>query len=70
MANDAPMKRRLDGKFEERLGEDWVAEYFEVPDTGLWRVEVFRHDVPEWAEDGLDSLEHARRMAREYWSRA
>lgn len=68
--NDTEISRRKDGKFEEQLGDNWTAEYSEDPGTGLWEVEVFKHDVPEWHEIDLDSLEDARRSAFEFYRQA
>jgi hypothetical protein len=45
---------------EERVGEDWVAEYSENSDSGLWEAEVFKHDVPEWHGLDFGTLEQAR----------
>jgi hypothetical protein len=61
--------KRLDGKYQEILGETWLAEYLENSDTGLWEVEIFRHDVPEWRETGYDSLEEASQAAHDYYDR-
>ena len=62
-----PLVKRPDGKHEEVLGEFWVAEYAENPDTGLWEVDVMKHDVPEWRSINYDSLEDARQAAHEYY---
>jgi hypothetical protein len=67
MANAALLTKRHDGKYEERLDETWVAEYFEVPENGLWRVEVFNHDVSKWVEEGFASLEEAQQAAHNFW---
>ena len=63
MTEFSDITKRIDGKFEEDLGNSWIAEYFEEPVTGLWRVELFLHDVPEWISDGYLSLDEARRAA-------
>ncbi len=65
--NDGPV-RRTDGKYEERLSDLWVVEYAEDPATGLWQLDIFKHDVPEWRDIGYPSLEEARRAAKEYYS--
>ncbi len=65
MADEA-LTRRTDGKYEEHLGNKWLAEYYEDVDTGLWSVDVFFHDVPEWASRDFPSLEDARAAARDY----
>jgi hypothetical protein len=58
--NQDTLVRRRDGKLEERVGEDWVAEYSENSDSGLWEAEVFKHDVPEWHGLDFGTLEQAR----------
>ena len=65
MAND--LVERTDGRYEETLGDTWVAEYAEDPETGLWEVKVSRRDVIEWHEPGFASLEDARRAATDYY---
>ena len=67
MVDDEAVTKRLDGTYEERLDDTWLAVYMELPDTGLWRVEVFNHNVSEWVEEGLTSLEEARQSASNYW---
>jgi hypothetical protein len=64
------MVKRLDGKFEEALGEHWLAEYAEDPTSGLWDVHVFRHDVAMWHGTAYASLEDARLVARNYYIQA
>jgi hypothetical protein len=59
--------KRSDGKYEERLEDKWLLEYFEDPETGLWRVEVFQHDVSEWTSADFSSLEEARGAAHNYF---
>lgn len=59
--------KRTDGKYEETLGETWVAEYAEDPETGLWDVQISKHAVVEWREPGFATLEDARRAAVEYY---
>lgn len=58
------LRKRLDGKYEETLSASWSAEYSEDADTGLWRVDLYRHDVAEWVSVGYGSLEDAREAAR------
>jgi len=67
MADNILLTKRQDGKFEERLDDTWMAEYFERPENGLWRVEIFNHDVSKWVEDGFASLEEAQEAAHNYW---
>ena len=66
MPEDYPLIKRQDGKFEQSLGGRWVAEYFENPVDGLWRVDLFLHDVPEWDSNGFQSIEEAQQAVREY----
>ena len=68
--NDDVLVKRLDGKYEERLSETWVAEYSENPATDLWVVEVFKNDVPEWRSMDFDSLEDARQAAYNFYDQA
>ena len=68
--NTDPLVKRLDGKYEERLSESWLVEYSENSETGLWEVEVFKNDVPEWHSLDFDSLEEAREAAREFYNQA
>ena len=65
MPND--LVERTDGKYEEMLGETWVAEYAEDTETGLWQVQISKHDVIEWHEPGFATLEDARRAAADYY---
>ena len=62
-----PLVKRPDGKYEESLGDIWVAEYAENSETDLWEVEVLKHDVPEWQTSGYVSLEDARQAAHDYY---
>ena len=62
-----PLVKRPDGKYEESLGDIWVAEYAENSETDLWQVEVLKHDVPEWQTSGYASLEDARQAAHDYY---
>ena len=62
-----PLVKRPDGKHEEELGENWVAEYTENPRTGLWEVDIMKHDVPEWHSTDYESLEDARQAARDHY---
>lgn len=66
----AGLVMRRDGKYEEPLGDNWTAEYSANQQTGLWDVEVFKHDVAEWREVDIDSLEEARRAARDFYDQA
>ena len=59
--------KRPDGKYEESLGEIWIAEYAENPETGLWEVDVLKHDLPEWRNIGYASVEDARQAAHDYY---
>jgi hypothetical protein len=65
--NTNKLVKRLDGKLEERLDESWVAELSENRESGLWEVELFKHDVPQW--HGLDfaSLDEARQAMLSYF---
>ena len=60
-----PIVKRTDGKYEETLGDIWVAEYAENSETDLWDVEVLKHDVAEWQTSGYASLEEARQAAHD-----
>lgn len=62
-----PLVKRPDGKYEESLGDIWVAEYAENSETDLWEVKVLKHDVPEWQASGYASLEDARQAAYNYY---
>ena len=62
-----PLVKRTDGRYEQKLSDDWMAEYSEKPETGLWQVEVFKHDTLEWRTSGYVSLEEARQSAEEYY---
>jgi len=62
-----PIVKRTDGKYEETLGDIWVAEYAENSETDLWDVEVLKHDVAEWQTRGYASLEEARQAAHDYY---
>ena len=68
--NTDTLVKRLDGKYEERLSEVWVAEFSENPSTGLWDVDVFRSDVPEWRSVDFDSLDDARQAAYNFYDQA
>lgn len=70
MTDDNELVKRRDGKYEERFDENWMAEYSENPATGLWEVELFRHDVAEWHELDLDSLDDARAAAADFFKQA
>lgn len=62
-----PLVKRTDGKYEESLGEVLVAEYAENPESGLWEVEILKHDLPEWHAIGYASLTDARQAAHDYY---
>lgn len=64
--DDAPIIPRRDGTYEQRITDRWTALYMVDPDSGLWRVELFLADVPEWMSPGHPSLEEAARLARGY----
>lgn len=64
---DTPITKRVDGKYEERLDDTWLAEYYEDPTTGLWRVDVFQHDVHEFSATDQPSLEDARQAGRNFF---
>ena len=68
--NTDTLVKRLDGKYEERLSEVWIAEFSENPNTGLWDVDVFRSDIPEWHSVDFDSLEAARQAAYNFYDQA
>jgi hypothetical protein len=68
--NNNALVKRLDGKYEERLSDTWVVEYSENPGTGLWEVEVFKNDVPEWRNMDFDSLDEARQAAYDFYNQA
>lgn len=59
--------KRVDGKYQEKLDELWVAEYTEDPVTSLWAVDIFKHDTAEWRSTDYISLEEARQAARNYY---
>ena len=59
--------KRADGKYEEGLDEIWFAEYSEDSATGLWEVEVFKHNVAEWHSSDFTSLEEARQAAHNFY---
>lgn len=59
--------KRQDGKLEEELGDRWTAEYFEEPQAGLFRVELFYHNVSKWVGTDFSSLENAQKAAHDYY---
>lgn len=59
--------KRPDGTFEEQLDGKWLAIYAEDPLTGYFSVEIFFHDVVEWAASEFASLEEAQQAAHEYY---
>lgn len=60
------VKKRVDGKLEQRFDSKWIAEYYEDPDTGLWRVDIFQHDAPQWSSQYFESLDEAQKAAIDY----
>lgn len=63
----ANVTRREDGVYEESFNASWYAEYTEDTDSGLWRVDLYKHDVPKWREGDFESLEDAAAAARDYY---
>jgi hypothetical protein len=59
--------KHLDGTFEEQLGEKWTARYSEDPNTGLWIIEIFNHNVAEWRSQDFTSIEEAQQAAHDYY---
>ena len=66
----ASITQREDGVYEETFSDAWYAEYFEDPGSGLWRANLFKHDVAEWREDDFESLEEAAAAARDYYAQS
>lgn len=64
--SEIQIRKRIDGKYEQRLDGKFTAEYFEVPETGLWRVEVFLDDVAEWVSVDHESMEDAAHAAQNH----
>lgn len=62
-----PVVPQANGKYAQQLGDKWFAEYFEDPQTGLWRAEIYHRDVPEWLSVDHTSVQEAARAAREYF---
>ena len=62
-----PVIKRQSGVYEERLDDRWLAEYAEDPDTGLWRADVYHHDVAVWRSDAYVSIEDAQQAAHAYY---
>jgi len=60
------LTRRADGTYEQRLGDPWTAQYLEDPGSGLWRAELFRHDVPAWVSIDHESLDDAAQAVRDH----
>lgn len=58
----------LDGRYLERMADNLTVEYFENTETGLWDVEIYLHDVPEWKSMDYISLENAQKAAYEYYN--
>ncbi|WP_455366357.1 hypothetical protein [Kaarinaea lacus] len=65
---DTVVNKRLDGKYEEQLGDSWIAEYSEDPQNGLFEVEILHHAVSEWYASNYESLEEAQQAAHEYFN--
>ena len=68
-SNEMPeylITKRLDGKYEQRIGDKWTIEYWEDSRTDLWRAEVFHKDVAKWVSDGHLSLDEAGQAVRDY----
>ncbi len=61
-----PINKRRDGKYEQRLGDEWFIEYWEDPRSDLWRAEVFHKYVAKWVSKGHLSMEEAGRAVRNY----
>jgi len=55
------------GIISEVFSHDWRAEYTEDPKTGLWNVELFKHDVSKWVAIDQVSLACARECARNFY---
>jgi len=64
--SDIQIQKRIDGKYEQCLDGKFTAEYFEVPETGLWRVEIFLDDVAAWVSIDHESMEDAAHAARNH----
>lgn len=64
----ANVARREDGVLEEVFSDTCYAEYSEDPATGLWRVDLYKHDVAEWREDDFESLADAVGAARAWYA--
>ncbi len=60
--------KRPDGVYEETYSDTWYVEYSEDADTGLWRVNLFKHDAPEFRAGNFESLESAVLAARTYYN--
>ncbi|WP_455222947.1 hypothetical protein [Kaarinaea lacus] len=65
---ETALRKRVDGKYEEQLGNNWTAEYCEDPINGLIEVEILHHDVSEWFSSSYESLEEAQEAAHEYFN--
>lgn len=62
-----PVIKRPSGVYEERLDDRWLAEYSEDSGTGLWRADIYHHDVSVWRSEGHVAIEDARQAARAYY---
>jgi len=67
---DKDLVKRTDGKYEEKLGDIWIAEYAEDPATGLWEVQIFKHGGREWHGAGYATLEESQRAAHELYAQS
>jgi len=61
------LTKRRDGKYVESFADNWLAEYSESPQTGLWKVEIFQHDVSRWVSQDYALLDEARTAALDYF---
>lgn len=71
-ANNPPghLIKGQNGVLREQFSASWYADYSEDPNSGLWRAEVYKHDVPEWCEVDLESLRVAMELARDFYQQA
>lgn len=58
------------GVYEESFDDGWYAEYSKSRKSGLWRADVFRHDVLWRHESGFTSLTDARGAVQDFYLRA
>jgi|GEM_PF-419348 hypothetical protein len=71
-ANTPPahLTKAQNGVLREQFNASWYADYSEDPNSGLWRAEVYKHNVPEWCEVDLESLRVAMELARDFYQQA